>query len=364
MRKLARETPAALIVFDLLVDEKGRLLAGDPLSERRARLEAFARRTSPTTPRSGSRRPRLSRGREEVALRVGLKLDGVVAKRLDLPYRSGDRTGMQKVKLMRTADCVVGGFRYGTGKTVGSLLLGLYDAEGLLDHIGFCSSLTAAQKSELTPQLETLIEPPGFTGRAPGGPSRWSTERSAEWEPSNPGSSSRSATITSPRAASATARSSSAGGPTSRRTSARWTRSRVSLPPLPSEAGEREGSPLASLQRRPWPKATFGEAAAGRGEGAARAENSSRPPRISLPRNRSPHATDALDWHLPPWRWAFSWPARPAPTRPPQPRRLSRPRPRPRSAAPAPAAADSIRETWIRVRLPAATSTRTPTADG
>ena len=94
---------------------------------------------------------------------------------------------MQKVKLIRTADCVVGGFRYGTGATtVGSLLLGLYDDEGLLDHVGFCSSMTAAQKQELTPQLEKLVEPPGFTGRAPGGPSRWSTERSAEWEPLRP----------------------------------------------------------------------------------------------------------------------------------------------------------------------------------
>ncbi len=188
VRKLAKEFPATLIVFDLLVDEKGRLLAGEPLSERRGRLEAFASKhfaenpaivLSPATTDAAGAKKWLSE--------VGLRLDGIVAKRLDLPYQSGNRTGMQKVKLMRTADCVVGGFRYGTGsKTVGSLLLGLYDGEGLLDHIGFCSSLTAAQKKELTPQLEKLIEPPGFTGRAPGGPSRWSTERSAEWEPLKP----------------------------------------------------------------------------------------------------------------------------------------------------------------------------------
>ena len=111
----------------------------------------------------------------------------MIAKRLDAPYRSGDRTGMQKIKLLRTADCVVGGFRYGTGsKAIGSLLLGLYDEEGKLDHVGFCSGLTAAEKKALTPKLEKLVKPPGFTGQAPGGPSRWSTERTGEWEPLAP----------------------------------------------------------------------------------------------------------------------------------------------------------------------------------
>jgi ATP-dependent DNA ligase len=91
---------------------------------------------------------------------------------------------MQKVKRMRTADCVVGGFRYASkGKVVGSLLLGLYDETGLLHHVGFTSSFNAAQKKELTKKLEPLIGPPGFTGNAPGGPSRWSTERSGEWQP-------------------------------------------------------------------------------------------------------------------------------------------------------------------------------------
>jgi ATP dependent DNA ligase-like protein len=114
-------------------------------------------------------------------------LDGVVAKRLDLPYQSGQRTGMQKIKRLRTADCVVGGFRYASRKrVVGSLLLGLYDADGLLDHVGFTSALSAAERAALTPRLERLIRPPGFTGRAPGGPSRWSTRRSDEWEPLEP----------------------------------------------------------------------------------------------------------------------------------------------------------------------------------
>jgi len=91
------------------------------------------------------------------------------------------------VKHMRTADCVVGGFRYASkGKLVGSLLLGLYDGAGLLHHVGFTSSIKAADKAELTKKLERLIKPPGFTGQAPGAPSRWSTARSAEWQPLAP----------------------------------------------------------------------------------------------------------------------------------------------------------------------------------
>jgi len=82
---------------------------------------------------------------------------------------------------------VVGGFRYNEGKrTVGSLLLGLYDDAGLLDHVGFTSSLNATEKKSLTPKLEKLIAPPGFTGGKPGGPSRWSNKRSAEWQPLKP----------------------------------------------------------------------------------------------------------------------------------------------------------------------------------
>ena len=94
---------------------------------------------------------------------------------------------MLKVKRLRTADCVVGGFRYESGrKLVGSLLLGLYDDEGLLHHVGFTSAIAAAERPELTKRLQKLIRPPGFTGDAPGGPSRWSTERSAEWQPLKP----------------------------------------------------------------------------------------------------------------------------------------------------------------------------------
>jgi ATP-dependent DNA ligase len=189
VRKLVAEHRARLVVFDLLVDERGRSLADLPLEERRPRLEAFAKKYFPRNDRivlSGATR-KLATARSW--LRGGGKgdLDGVVAKRLDLPYRSGERDGMLKVKRQRTADCVVGGFRYASrGRVVGSLLLGLYDGDGLLHHVGFCSGLRADQRIELTRKLETLRAPPGFTGRAPGGPSRWSTERSAQWEPLEP----------------------------------------------------------------------------------------------------------------------------------------------------------------------------------
>jgi ATP-dependent DNA ligase len=186
--KLAKETPAWLIVFDLLLDAAGKPLTDLPLEQRRPRLEAFARKNFP---RRG--RIRLSPATTKLTdaktwlKRVGATLDGIIAKRRDLPYRAGDRTGMQKIKNYRSADCVVGGFRYNEGKpTVGSLLLGLYDDEGLLHHVGFTSTIPKEQKPELTKKLEKLVAPPGFTGNAPGGPSRWSTKRSAEWQPLKP----------------------------------------------------------------------------------------------------------------------------------------------------------------------------------
>ncbi|MGH9873601.1 MAG: ATP-dependent DNA ligase [Pyrinomonadaceae bacterium] len=183
--KLSQSTPAQFIVFDLLVDEAGKPIYDAPLSKRRQKLESFAKKhlaknqtiePSPTT-------DNIKIARQWLAS-TGIKLDGVIAKRLDLPYRSGERDGMQKVKRMRTADCVVGGFRYATkGKVVGSLLLGLYDKAGLLHHLGYTSSFNEAEKKELTRKLEPLIGPPGFTGNKPGGPSRWSTKKTSEWEP-------------------------------------------------------------------------------------------------------------------------------------------------------------------------------------
>jgi ATP-dependent DNA ligase len=185
VRTLVEAHRARLVVFDLLVDERGRSLVDLSLADRRARLEAFAKRYFPrddsielsrASRRVGAAKDWLAGGNGD--------LDGVVAKRLDLPYRSGQRDGMVKIKRRRTADCVVGGYRYASkGGGIGSLLLGLYDDAGRLDHVGFCSSLAASERKGLKEKLERLRKPPGFTGRAPGGPSRWSTERSAEWEP-------------------------------------------------------------------------------------------------------------------------------------------------------------------------------------
>ena len=96
---------------------------------------------------------------------------------------SGDREGMVKVKHLKTADCVVGGFRYGEGTdTVGSLLLGLYDDEKRLVHIGHTSSIRQADRKELTRKLEALRGDNPFEVRVPGGPSRWASGKSGEWE--------------------------------------------------------------------------------------------------------------------------------------------------------------------------------------
>jgi ATP-dependent DNA ligase len=184
VQKLATATPATLVCFDLIADERGRSFADKPLEERRPALEGFAKkffrgdalRLSPATRDIKEARRWLQTG--------GGSLDGVIAKRVDVPYASGTRDAMQKIKSLRTADCVVGGFRYAEKKDyVGSLLLGLYDDAGLLNHVGFCSGIKAADRLALTKKLEKLIGPPGFTGRAPGGPSRWATKRSTEWQP-------------------------------------------------------------------------------------------------------------------------------------------------------------------------------------
>jgi ATP-dependent DNA ligase len=184
IRKLSREHPALYIVFDLLVDDQGRSRVEENLGTRRAALEAFATkhfREHPTF-----RVSPVTRSRRDVDAwfeALGSGLDGAIAKRIDLPYQSGERTGMQKYKRMRTADCVVGGFRYGSKtEVVGSLLLGLFDDAGLLHHVGFSSNIAASQRTAVTTRLEKLVGGPGFTGQAPGGPSRWSTERSGEWQ--------------------------------------------------------------------------------------------------------------------------------------------------------------------------------------
>jgi ATP-dependent DNA ligase len=188
IKKLSQETPAKLIVFDLLVDDRGKSLVDLLLRERRNKLDAFAKKYF-----AKNKSIELSPCTDDLKIAkdwlrgAGVDLDGVIAKRADMPYQSGNRHGMVKVKRLRTADCVVGGFRYASeGKVVGSLLLGLHDEKGLLHHVGFSSSFKASEKPALTKKLEKLIKPPGFTGNAPGGPSRWATERSAEWKPLAP----------------------------------------------------------------------------------------------------------------------------------------------------------------------------------
>jgi ATP-dependent DNA ligase len=183
IRRLAGETPASFTLFDMLMSPDGADLRAAPLSRRRQALEDFL---------GGTKAPHLSitpgtkdRKLAQSWLDAG-KLEGVVAKQLDEPYREGERA-MVKVKRLRTADCVVGGFRYArAGKVVGSLLLGLYNDAGLLDHVGFTSGLAAADRPALTRRLEALQGEPGFTGDKPGGPSRWSTERSSQWTPLRP----------------------------------------------------------------------------------------------------------------------------------------------------------------------------------
>jgi len=183
IEKLSLATPALLVLFDCLMDARQRNLLKEPLTERRKALEALfdalpeggLLRLSPYTRKPAEAKRWLARS--------GGALDGVIAKRLDGAYISGERA-MLKVKLKHTADCVVGGFRYESdGDQVGSLLLGLYNGQGKLDHVGFTSSLPKAERKALTARLRKLIAAPGFTGDAPGGPSRWSTERSSQWEP-------------------------------------------------------------------------------------------------------------------------------------------------------------------------------------
>jgi ATP-dependent DNA ligase len=188
IRKLSNEFPATLVVFDLLVDDKGKSLVKLPLVERRERLEEFASQLFADNRhlRLSSATAKLTEARKWLTT-MGGGLDGIIAKQLDAPYASGERGAMLKIKNMRSADCVVGGFRYATkGSVVGSLLLGLYDDDGLLHHVGFTSGIATADKSAMTKKLEAIREAPGFTGRAPGGPSRWSTKRSSEWEPLAP----------------------------------------------------------------------------------------------------------------------------------------------------------------------------------
>ena len=187
VEKLSRETPCVFIVFDLLAHAEGKSLIEVTLEKRRLELDRFASKYL-----EGDQTVRLSPYTLDIAtarkwFHMGTAVDGVVAKQRDLPYQSGTRNGMEKIKKLRTADCVVGGFRYLEKEPlVGSLLLGLYNKAGELDHVGFTSSISAKNRPALTQKLKKLIKPPGFTGKAPGGPSRWSNKRSSEWQPLGP----------------------------------------------------------------------------------------------------------------------------------------------------------------------------------
>ncbi|MBV9438065.1 MAG: ATP-dependent DNA ligase, partial [Acidobacteria bacterium] len=189
IRKLSKETPVTFLCFDLLVDNGGHVLTDRSLKERKEALVQFFEeipkkgtvRLSPYT----SDLPVAERWMGNLAT-VGF--DGVVAKLAQEPYHSGDRQAMLKIKRLRTADCVVGGFRYASkGGVVGSLLLGLHDENERLNHVGFTSSFSVAERAKLLKTLEPYIaerqqeKAVGFSGNAPGGPSRWATERSTEW---------------------------------------------------------------------------------------------------------------------------------------------------------------------------------------
>jgi ATP-dependent DNA ligase len=187
VRKLAAEHPAVMVAFDVLVTDRGTDVTAKPLSDRRERLEKFAGRFF-----DGHEAIRLTPAARDPKSagkwfrRTGGALDGVIAKRLDKPYRSGSRDAVVKVKNLRAADCIVAGFRYAKGgKRAGSLLLGMYNDEGELDHVGYTSSLAAAEFTGLTPRLEQFSRkrksPKGFTGRSPEGPSRWSPESAREY---------------------------------------------------------------------------------------------------------------------------------------------------------------------------------------
>lgn len=187
VQKLSRETPAKLILFDMLAGTDGTVLTDQSLTARRARLETFAKENAVAEMLELSPFTLDVKEAERwlTSWQAGAT-DGVVAKRRDGAYECGERA-MVKVKRLKTADCVVGGFRYESDSSlVGSLLLGLYDTEGLLNHVGFTATISDKERPALTRQLEALQEPPGFTGKAPGGPSRWSSERSGEWQPVRP----------------------------------------------------------------------------------------------------------------------------------------------------------------------------------
>jgi ATP-dependent DNA ligase len=196
VKKLAAETPSSFVAFDLLAVDS-RDLRGSPQSARRAALEEALSGASGAVHLTPCTRDRAV-AREWFHRFEGAGLDGVIAKHEDTTYQPGKRA-MAKVKHARTADCVVGGFRWhkdGEGQRVGSLLLGLYDAGGRLHHVGVTSSFTMGRRAALAQELEPLRKDAlaghpwsewagamaGST-RMPGGQSRWSAGKDLSWEP-------------------------------------------------------------------------------------------------------------------------------------------------------------------------------------
>jgi ATP-dependent DNA ligase len=187
VRKLAAETPAHYYAFDILV-LKSKDLTKLAIEKRRKQLEdlfAVIHHDLLTLSPATTDRAVVTQWFKTMGK---LGLDGVMAKTLGEPYHSGDRDGMVKVKHLKTADCVVGGFRYGEGtKVVGALFLGLYDDEGRLVYIGHTSSIKKDDRAALTKQLEAMAAENPFQVRSPGGPSRWSQGKtSSEWTPIRP----------------------------------------------------------------------------------------------------------------------------------------------------------------------------------
>ncbi len=185
VRRLASETPASYVLFDLLAEGR-KAIYRQILRARRQQLEAFAERNFETSPTV-----RLSPVTADIALAqrwLGgslARLDGVIAKR-NVPYAFGSRDAVLKIKRSYAADCVIGGFRTSADGAIASILLGLYDDEGKLNHVGFVGSMSAPERRRAAELLKPIVEPPGFTGNAPGGPSRWRRGKDAQWFPVQP----------------------------------------------------------------------------------------------------------------------------------------------------------------------------------
>jgi ATP-dependent DNA ligase len=183
---LSEQTPASFVAFDVLYAQATDLRKA-PFGDRRRRLETVLGGAEPPlfiTPATDD--PALAQ--DWFDRFEGAGLDGVIAKRIDEPYKPGQRS-MLKIKHLRTVDCVVGGYRWNRGeegKSVGSLLLGLYDDRGVFHHVGHTSSFKAQEKRELVRFLEPYIagedDDDGFgKGRTPGEPSRWTGDRDMSW---------------------------------------------------------------------------------------------------------------------------------------------------------------------------------------